>query len=75
MKRNAWKSFLSKLKPKKPKPETVYDILSELAMTAGFLLFAYGIYMIYPAAAFIIGGALLFAFGFPAARIFKRKVK
>jgi len=47
----------------------LYDILSELAMAAGFLLLVYGVYQIYAPAAYIIGGAGLFLFGFPARRL------
>jgi hypothetical protein len=50
-------------------PLKVYDLVSELAMLAGFLLAAYGIYLIYTPAAFIFAGVGLFLFGFPARRL------
>ena len=48
-----------------PSKDTTYDWLSELAMLAGFLLFGYGLYLIYPPACYIICGISLFVFGFP----------
>ena len=48
-----------------PSAEKTYDLISELAMLAGFLLFGYGLYMVYPPACFIICGICIFIFGFP----------
>jgi quinol-cytochrome oxidoreductase complex cytochrome b subunit len=59
----------------KKDPKKTYDILSELAMIAGFLLFVFGIYLIYPPAACVIGGAGLFALGFPASKFTERRRK
>ncbi len=45
--------------------EKTYDWMSELTMLAGFLLFGYGLWLIYPPACYIICGICLFLFGFP----------
>ena len=57
------------------KPFKIYDIASELAMAAGFLLFVFGVYLIYPPAACILGGFGLFMLGFPTAKLIKRRQK
>jgi hypothetical protein len=44
------------------------NIISDIFMVLGFLLFCAGVWMIFMPAAFIIGGAGLFFFGFPARR-------
>lgn len=46
----------------------IEDIISESALIAGFLLFVIGLWLIYKPAAFIAGGIILMAFGFPARR-------
>jgi len=51
-----------------PSRDTTYDLISELAMLAGFCMFGYGIYLIYKPAMFIICGICLFLFGFPGRR-------
>ena len=65
--------FLKKLNLKLPKirlpsSEKAYDWISELAMLAGFLMFGYGLYLVFPPAMFVICGICLFIFGFPARR-------
>ncbi|MCK9518061.1 MAG: hypothetical protein M0R74_03375 [Dehalococcoidia bacterium] len=52
-----------------PSRDTTYDLLSELAMLAGFFMFGYGLYLIYPPAMFIICGVCLFLFGYPKRRV------
>jgi len=66
------------LKNKDKTPKTMnktYDALSELAMMAGFLLFTFGVYLVWPPAACMVGGAGLFMLGFPSAKLFKRRQK
>jgi hypothetical protein len=68
--RSLW-AFLGRMKPR---PEKVCDLLSELAMIAGFVLFSYGVYLIYVPAGYMVAGLALFLLGFPASK-FKRGSK
>jgi hypothetical protein len=60
------KIWLKLLKIRLPSRNKTYDFISELAMLAGFFMFGYGLYLMYPPAMFIICGICLFVFGFPA---------
>lgn len=51
--------------PKIRLPAITDRFKQEAGLTVGFLLFGYGIYTIYPPAAFIICGAMLMYFFFP----------
>lgn len=51
-----------------PSITIIENLVSEAAMVGGFLMLLKGIYMIYPPLMWIIGGILLFLFGFPARR-------
>jgi hypothetical protein len=44
------------------------NILNDVFMAIGFLAFCAGVWMVFMPAAFIVGGAGLFLFGFPGRR-------
>lgn len=51
-----------------PERAKIENFVSDAAMIGGFLMLLKGLYMIYPPTMWIIGGILVFLFGFPARR-------
>jgi hypothetical protein len=54
-----------------PSREQIQDNFKELALIAGFFVLARGLYLIYPAAAWIVSGLVLLWLGWPDRQVKK----